>query len=219
MSFWHPNDATFDVWRHCFYLFTETVWTNPQYAVEVIDPDEDDDDNTGTLIIALMQKERRKKRQEGLELLTIGYLIYKVLRQQGNHQSCLLSKKHRAWSLGETDVLSLFCLQRVLVLTMIDAVVFFSEDLVWRLLRRPLKHMYYWISVLALEKLKHSFIFVTSSLISHFAQRRLICDECRMFGDPDIFRYNRTTRHQLLPLQPVGQSVDVHEHAWDSRPP
>jgi calpain len=46
--------------------------------VEVTDPDEDDDDNTGTLIIALMQKERRKKRQEGLELLTIGYLVYKV---------------------------------------------------------------------------------------------------------------------------------------------
>jgi calpain len=59
-------------------FFADTFWTNPQYAVEVIDPDEDDDDNTGTLIIALMQKERRKKRQEGLELLTIGYLIYKV---------------------------------------------------------------------------------------------------------------------------------------------
>jgi len=46
--------------------------------VEVVDRDEGDDDNTGTLIIALMQKERRKKKYEGLDLLTIGYSIYKV---------------------------------------------------------------------------------------------------------------------------------------------
>jgi len=59
---------------------SETFWTNPQYSVEVVDPDEEDDDNTGTLIIALMQKERRKKKFEGLDLLTIGYSIYKVTR-------------------------------------------------------------------------------------------------------------------------------------------
>jgi len=59
---------------------TDTFWTNPQYSVEVIDPDEGDTDQKGTLIIALMQKERRKKKLElGLDLLTVGYSIYKVL--------------------------------------------------------------------------------------------------------------------------------------------
>ena len=58
---------------------TDTFWTNPQYRVEVIDPDEDDDDKMGTIIVGLMQKERRKMRELGLELLTMGYAIYKVL--------------------------------------------------------------------------------------------------------------------------------------------
>jgi len=44
----------------------------------VVDADEDDDENAGTVILALMQKERRKKRKEGLDLLTIGYAVYKV---------------------------------------------------------------------------------------------------------------------------------------------
>jgi len=55
----------------------DTFWTNPQYRVRVSDRD-DDDNEFGTLIVALMQKERRKKRKEGLDLLTIGYAIYKV---------------------------------------------------------------------------------------------------------------------------------------------
>ena len=58
--------------------FSDTFWTNPQYRVEVTDPDEDDEENLGTIIVALMQKERRKKRKEGLDLLTMGYAIYKV---------------------------------------------------------------------------------------------------------------------------------------------
>jgi calpain len=59
-------------------VLTETFWTNPQYRITVTDPDEDDNDNMGTLIVALMQKERRKKRTEGLDMLTIGYCVYKV---------------------------------------------------------------------------------------------------------------------------------------------
>lgn len=59
-------------------IHAETFWTNPQYRITVTDPDEDDDDNMGTLIVALMQKERRKKRTEGLDMLTIGYCVYKV---------------------------------------------------------------------------------------------------------------------------------------------
>lgn len=42
------------------------------------DADDDDDDNMCTLIVAVLQKDRRKKRKEGIELLTIGYMIYRV---------------------------------------------------------------------------------------------------------------------------------------------
>ena len=59
-------------------LDAETFWTNPQYRVKVTDTDDDDDENLGTLIVALMQKNRRKMRKEGLDMLTIGYVIYKV---------------------------------------------------------------------------------------------------------------------------------------------
>ena len=59
-------------------VYSDTFWTNPQYSVEVVDPDEGDDDNTGTVIIALMQKERRKKKYEGVDMLVMGYCIYKV---------------------------------------------------------------------------------------------------------------------------------------------
>jgi len=65
--------------EHGVFLHADTFWTNPQYSVEVIDPDEGDEDRNGTLIVAVMQKERRKKKLElGLDLLTIGYTVYKV---------------------------------------------------------------------------------------------------------------------------------------------
>jgi calpain len=59
-------------------VVTDSFWTNPQYVVEVTDADEDDNENLGTLIVGLMQKERRKKRKEGVDLLTMGYAVYKV---------------------------------------------------------------------------------------------------------------------------------------------
>ena len=54
---------------------TDTFWTNPQYRIEIVDPDEEDDENSGTLIVGLLQEEARKK---GTELLTVGYAIYRV---------------------------------------------------------------------------------------------------------------------------------------------
>ena len=57
---------------------TDTFWTNPQYRVTVIDADEGDADDTGTLIVALLQNDPRFKLSEGMELLIIGYVIYKV---------------------------------------------------------------------------------------------------------------------------------------------
>lgn len=43
----------------------------------ITDPDDDEDDLC-TILIGVLQKDRRKKRKEGLDMLTIGYVIYKV---------------------------------------------------------------------------------------------------------------------------------------------
>ena len=59
-------------------LYPDTFWTNPQFRMTLTDPDEDDDENMCTALVAVLQKDRRKKRKEGLDLLTIGYVIYKV---------------------------------------------------------------------------------------------------------------------------------------------
>ncbi|KAK4469954.1 hypothetical protein MN116_007453 [Schistosoma mekongi] len=66
--------------------FLDTFWINPQYVVSVEDPDENDEENKGTLIVGLMQKNRRKMRQEGADLLTVGYAVYKIPEQ---HQGTL----------------------------------------------------------------------------------------------------------------------------------
>ena len=58
-------------------ILTETFYTNPQYRVTVTDPDDDEDDLC-TILVGCLQKDRRKKRKEGLDMLTIGYVIYKV---------------------------------------------------------------------------------------------------------------------------------------------
>ena len=54
-------------------MWTDTVYTNPQYRVTVVDADEGDTDNTGTLIVALLQKERKNDA-----MVKIGYSIYQV---------------------------------------------------------------------------------------------------------------------------------------------
>ncbi|KAL5008174.1 hypothetical protein ScPMuIL_013755 [Solemya velum] len=58
--------------------YLETFWTNPQYRVTLTDPDDDDDEDKCTLLVGVLQKDRRKKRKEGLDLLTIGYVIYRL---------------------------------------------------------------------------------------------------------------------------------------------
>ncbi|VDP67591.1 unnamed protein product [Echinostoma caproni] len=55
--------------------YGDTFHLNPQFRVEVTDPDETDDDNRGTLIVGLMQKSRR---DVSMELHTIGYAIYRL---------------------------------------------------------------------------------------------------------------------------------------------
>ncbi|XP_073995003.1 calpain-A-like isoform X9 [Rhodnius prolixus] len=56
--------------------FLETFWHNPQYTIELTDPDEDDEENKCTVIVALMQKNRRAQRKMGAECLTIGFAVY-----------------------------------------------------------------------------------------------------------------------------------------------
>jgi calpain, invertebrate len=58
--------------------YLNTFWTNPQFRVNVVDPDEEDDDNQGTIIIGLLQKNMRRRKKEGLDNYAIGYLIYKL---------------------------------------------------------------------------------------------------------------------------------------------
>lgn len=58
--------------------YLDTFWTNPQYRVTLTDPDDDDDDDLCTILVGVLQKDRRKKRKEGLDMLTIGYVIYKL---------------------------------------------------------------------------------------------------------------------------------------------
>ncbi|TPP64985.1 Gill-specific calpain [Fasciola gigantica] len=67
--------------------FQDTFHINPQFRVEVTDPDESDDDNLGTLIVGLMQKSRRKVT---MELQTIGYAIYRL--SERNRGSGILGK-------------------------------------------------------------------------------------------------------------------------------
>ncbi|XP_055880800.1 calpain-B-like isoform X2 [Biomphalaria glabrata] len=53
----------------------DTFWTNPQFRMTLTDVDDDDNDDMCTVIVAVLQKDRRK---EGLDLLQIGFEIYKL---------------------------------------------------------------------------------------------------------------------------------------------
>ncbi|CAL8102904.1 unnamed protein product [Calicophoron daubneyi] len=55
--------------------YADTFHTNPQFRVQVTDPDESQNDNRGTIIVGLMQKSRRETHQEPF---TIGYSIYQL---------------------------------------------------------------------------------------------------------------------------------------------
>jgi len=55
-----------------------TFAMNPQFLIELEDPDEDDDDELCTVIVNLMQRGRRALRDEGFDLLSVGFCIYKV---------------------------------------------------------------------------------------------------------------------------------------------
>lgn len=56
--------------------FLNSFAMNPQFLVSLEDPDTDDADNKCTVIINVIQKGRRAKRDEGGDLLTVGFCIY-----------------------------------------------------------------------------------------------------------------------------------------------
>lgn len=62
----------------CFDI-SETYWTNPQFRIDVKDPDPEDDDNSCRVVIALMQKDMRMKSNA---FLTIGFMLYEVSRKE-----------------------------------------------------------------------------------------------------------------------------------------
>lgn len=69
---------------------TESFSANPQYIINLEQPDEDDEDQKCTVIVALMQKNRRAQRKLGIDCLTIGFAIYALT--DDNHPSPLPTK-------------------------------------------------------------------------------------------------------------------------------
>jgi len=61
--------------------FIDTFAMNPQFLIQLVDPDEDDEDEKCTVIINLMQKGRRALRDEGFDLLSVGFCVY-ALREE-----------------------------------------------------------------------------------------------------------------------------------------
>lgn len=55
-----------------------SFYTNPQFIIEIDEPDEDDEDGKTCVVIAVMQKERRKMRKEGQDNHAVGYAVYKI---------------------------------------------------------------------------------------------------------------------------------------------
>jgi len=58
--------------------YLESFANNPQYLISLEDPDEGDDEEKCTVIINLMQRGRRAMRDEGMDLLTIGFCVYNL---------------------------------------------------------------------------------------------------------------------------------------------
>ncbi|XP_035675217.1 calpain-B-like isoform X14 [Branchiostoma floridae] len=66
----------------CANYRTSTFCSNPQYIVQVEDPDDEDDDDTCTVVFSLIQKDRRKQKHLGKANLAVGFYIYETAPNQ-----------------------------------------------------------------------------------------------------------------------------------------
>ncbi|XP_022380973.1 calpain-12 [Enhydra lutris kenyoni] len=79
---------------------TETFWTNPQFRLTLLEPDEEEDDEEGpwggwgaagawgparggripkcTVLLSLIQRNRRRLRAQGLTYLTVGFHVFQI---------------------------------------------------------------------------------------------------------------------------------------------
>lgn len=81
-----------------FFRMADTFWTNPQIKLSLTEKDEGQEDCT--FLVALMQKDRRKLKRFGADMLTIGYAIYQV----GRNQVALQSPPSKCWTLSSSSV-------------------------------------------------------------------------------------------------------------------
>ncbi|XP_050700585.1 calpain-A-like isoform X1 [Eriocheir sinensis] len=58
--------------------YINTFARNPQYTIQLKDPDEEDDDDLCTVIISLMQKNVRQMKRYGKDYVPIGFTLYKL---------------------------------------------------------------------------------------------------------------------------------------------
>ncbi|CAB4069199.1 CAPNN [Lepeophtheirus salmonis] len=65
--------------------FIGSFASNPQFRITIVDPDENDDEDLCAVIISVMQKGRRAMRDEGLDVLTIGFALY-YLKDPSAHE-------------------------------------------------------------------------------------------------------------------------------------
>ncbi|KAL2094833.1 hypothetical protein ACEWY4_009552 [Coilia grayii] len=99
--------------------YPATFWINPQYKINLTQPDTDSQSGC-SFLVALMQKDRRRLRQEGKDMETIGFAIYEVrgsqeLGQVGVHLRRDFFLKHASKARSELfinlrEVSSRFCL-------------------------------------------------------------------------------------------------------------
>ncbi|XP_064133024.1 calpain-8 [Loxodonta africana] len=69
--------------------YPATYWTNPQFKIRLEEVDDSHEEYAGephcTVLLGLMQKNRRRQKRIGQSALSIGYAVYQVPKELGNH--------------------------------------------------------------------------------------------------------------------------------------